>query len=198
MFNSDPRSASFLTSWRNGEDPVIQMIRRYGDNFKDALNDPEKLSLIENANKEYIDRVEQEKGFEEEYNNNITASLQSIDEMQQKNGIEDSDVDNAIEWLVNLSHDVLMGKFTPELLDMAFKAINHDKDVAEAQHEGEVQGRNDQIDLRMKHGRRNDGTQGAAGGANGVAGRIIRPQGNDGNKNIWERGGEKRIVRNKL
>ena len=30
MFSSDPRSASFLTNWRKGEDPVMQLIRQFG------------------------------------------------------------------------------------------------------------------------------------------------------------------------
>ena len=41
MFTSDPRSARFLTDWRNGEDPVIGLVRQFGTDIKEAIDDPE-------------------------------------------------------------------------------------------------------------------------------------------------------------
>lgn len=41
LFASNPQSAAFLTDWRKGEDPIIGMVRKFGDDFKAALEDPE-------------------------------------------------------------------------------------------------------------------------------------------------------------
>lgn len=46
LFASNPRSASFLTDWRNGEDPIVGLVRKFGDDFKAALEDPERQKLL--------------------------------------------------------------------------------------------------------------------------------------------------------
>jgi hypothetical protein len=57
LFSESPTSASFLTEWKNGGDPVVMMIRKYGDDFKAALDDEEKQEEIAAANKEYAERI---------------------------------------------------------------------------------------------------------------------------------------------
>ena len=196
MFNADPRSATFLTDWRNGQDPVISLIRTFGDDLKSALEDPDKQEELASANKEYVERVSKEKDLDEEYQRNLQESLNALDEVQQKNGISDDKVDDAISWLVNISRDIMMGKFTPDALDMAMKAINYDKDVTAAQHEGEVEGKNKKIEMQLRKGGKGDGTAASMGGRGGDAGRNIPvppPERNAGT--IWDRGGEKRIRR---
>ena len=61
LFTSDPRSAAFLSSWKSGEDPVVLMIERFGDDFRVALDDPEKAEKIKEAQKKYLDRIANEK-----------------------------------------------------------------------------------------------------------------------------------------
>ena len=46
MFTSDPRSARFLTDWRNGQDPVVGLIRQFGTDIKAAIDDPERQEQI--------------------------------------------------------------------------------------------------------------------------------------------------------
>ena len=46
MFAADPRSARFLMDWKNGGDPVIMLVRQFGTDIKEALEDPEKLDAI--------------------------------------------------------------------------------------------------------------------------------------------------------
>lgn len=50
MFTSDPRSARLMMSWKDGDDPAIALIRLYGDDIKDAIDDPEKQEAIAEAN----------------------------------------------------------------------------------------------------------------------------------------------------
>ena len=198
MFTSDPRSAAFLTNWRNGEDPVILLVRQFGTDIKDAIDDPERLDAIAAANKEFVDRVAKEKELEETYQKNLSASLKAIDEVQAKYGLSDDDVDKAMALLVSISNDAVVGKFSPESIEMAMKAINHDADVAGAEHEGEVRGKNTRIEEKLRKGKQGDGTA-TLDGANGKSGPgRSRPSlgaldsFGDGTKNIWERGGEKR------
>ena len=72
LFASNPQSAAFLTDWRKGEDPIIGMVRKFGDDFKAALEDPEKQEALAAANKEFAERIAQEKEYEGEYQKNST------------------------------------------------------------------------------------------------------------------------------
>lgn len=198
MFTSDPRSASFLTDWRNGEDPVVSLIRRYGTDIVDVINDPEKQEEIAKANKEYADRNLKEKGYEEEYAKNLDESANTVDAVAQEMGWDEEQKGQALEFLINTSRDVMLGKFTREALIMAHKALNHDADVENAGLDGEVRGRNAKIDEKLRRSKKGDGTM-PLGGKNGTAPAVrdSRDLGaldryDDGVSNIWERGGEKR------
>lgn len=197
MFTRDPRSASFLQSWRNGDDPVLVLVRSFGTDIKDALDDPERQEEIAAANKDFVERVAKEKELEDQYQQNLAASQATIEELQQKNNLTDEQVDEALLMLVHNAADIVMGKFTPEALDMAMKAINHDNDVATAAHEAEVRGKNTKVEEKLRKPK-GDGMP-ALNGKNGGGG-AAKPKRNlgaldnfgDNNKTIWERGNEKR------
>lgn len=198
LFTSNPRSAAFLTDWRNGEDPIISLVRKFGDDFKEALEDPEKQEALAAANKEYAERIAKENEFEEQYQKNITETYATIEKIQQEQGYSDDDIDKAMEFLIGIMKDGILGKFEAESITMAIKAIKHDSDVEQADREGEVRGRNTRIEEKLRKGGKNDGTANLAGknGGGGSAARQMPDLGAlgnyDGGQNIWERGGEKR------
>lgn len=167
MFSADPRSAAFLTDWRNGEDPVVGLVRKFGVEIKDVLDDPEMQEKIAEANKEYLDRVAQEKELEETYQANLAESLETISSIQEEKGYSDEQIDQAFEWLMGVIQDGVIGKFTPEIIDMAMKAQNYDADVAQAEAEGEVRGRNAKIEEKLRTRKAGDG--------------LVALEGNNGN-----------------
>lgn len=198
LFASNPRSAAFLTDWRKGEDPIIGMVRKFGDDFKAALEDPEKQEALAAANKEFAERIAQEKEYEGEYQKNLNETLTTLETMQQDEGLSDEDIDSAMDFLVGIVRDGIMGKFTRESVAMALKAIRHDSDVEQADREGEVRGRNTKIEEKLRKGSKNDGTAnlsskngGGKGGTREMPDLGVIDQ-NYGTQNIWERGGEKR------
>jgi len=198
MFTSDPRSARFLTDWRNGQDPVVGLVRQFGTDIKDAIDDPERQEEIAAANKEFVERVAKEKELEETYQKNLQESLSTLEKMQQERGMSDEQIDAAMEFLLNIIKDGIIGKFTPESINMALKAINHDADVTAANHEGVVQGKNTKVEEKLRKPKSGDGTA-ALSGTNGTA-KPRRTRASlgaldnfdDGTKTIWERGNEKR------
>lgn len=198
LFASNPRSAAFLTDWRKGEDPIVGMVRKFGDDFKAALEDPEKQEALAAANKEYAERIAKESEFEEQYQQNINTTLSTLEQMQQEDGLSDDEIDQAMEFLIGIMKDGLLGKFTRESIQMAIKAIRHDSDVEAANHEGEVRGRNSKIEEKLRKSGKTDGTANLAG-KNGGGNAGTRQMPNlgaidryEGSQNIWERGGEKR------
>lgn len=197
LFAANPHSAAFLTDWRNGEDPLISMVRRFGDDFKSALEDPKKREALAEANKEYAARVAEEAEYEVAYDNNIKDTLSLIESLQQEKELSDEEIDKAMDFLINIMRDGLLGKFSKESIIMALKAINHDADVEQADYEGEIRGRNSKIEEKLRKGTRNDGTANLAGkNGGGATSRQMPDLGAlnryDGVKSIWERGGEKR------
>lgn len=173
LFTADPRNAKFLTEWKNGKHPAVALVEMFGDDFVEELKDPEKQEELARASKDFAERVAKEKEYDEEYTRNIDASRDMIEQLQQEEGLSDGDIDRAMEFLVGIMKDGILGKFSRESVLMALNALDHDTDVAAAQEEGEVAGRNLKINETLRRRGRGDGTADLAG-KNGGGGRQPR------------------------
>ena len=176
MFAADPRSAQFLSDMHRGEDPVLGLVRNFGIEIKDVLDDPEMQEQIAEANKEYVERIAKSKELDEEYDRNMDATLETLRQFQEERGMTDDDVDSVVDFLLGVVRDGVMGKFSAETLDMACKAMNYESDVAAAGEEGEIAGRNARITERLRKSNKGDGTS-PIGGKNSQGGsRGERPR----------------------
>lgn len=198
LMTSDPRSAAFLMQWRKGKNPAVALVEMFGDDFVEELKDPAKQEELAAASKAYAERVSKEKEFDEQYQKNIQKTLDTLEQMQNEEGLSDGEVDDAMTFLVGIMKDGILGKFTPESIHMALSAINHDADVAVAAREGEVKGRNARIEEKLRRSQRGDGTA-TLDGRNAGGGRRrdmpdlgVLNRYDDGGQTIWERGGERR------
>ena len=90
-------------------------------------------------------------------------------------GVSDEELDKAVTYLSQICGDFLMGKISPDTVEMILKALNHDADVANAQEEGEVAGRNAKIVEKMRNSRKGDGITNL-NGRNGTPGRMANKQ----------------------
>lgn len=170
MFSADPKSAQFLVDMHNGESPFLGLVRNFGVEIKDFLDDPEMQEKIAEANKEYVDRVAKSKQYDEEYAKNIEETKELLRQYQQERGMSDDEIDKLFGAIQNVVADGVMGKFTRPTLDLFVNAINHDRDVANASEEGMVAGRNAKIVEGLRKADKGDGTNplnGKNGGASG-------------------------------
>lgn len=168
MFAADPRSAQYLTDMYNGNDPVIGLVRNFGEEIKDILDDPEMQEKIAEANKEYMERVAKSKELDEEYDKNIEETFATMKEYQEANGYSDEDMDKLANFLFSVVRDGVIGKFSKSTLEMGMKALNFENAVAEAAEDGEVAGRNAKITEQLRKREKGDGTM-PLGGKNGSA-----------------------------
>lgn len=166
MFAADPRSAQFLTDMHNGTDPVLGLVRNFGVEIKDVLDDPEMQDKIAEANKDYVERVASSKKLDEEYDSNMDATLETLRQFQAERNMSDEQIDKVVEFLLGVVRDGVMGKFSAETLDMTCKALNYEADVVAAGEEGEVAGRNAKITEKLRKSKQGDGTA-PLGGKNG-------------------------------
>ena len=197
LFTSDPRSAQFVTNWRKGSDPVVELVRQFGSDIKEALDDPSRQEALAEANKEFVDRVSKERELKDTYERNLEESLVALDTFQQERGLTDDQIDAVMQFLIGIVGDGIMGKFSVESMSMALKAINHDIDVTQAEEDAEVRGKNAKIEEKLRRRSSGDGTASLSGKSNSARSQAQPSLGaldnyGDGNLNIWERGGEKR------
>ncbi len=201
VFNSDPRSAQFLLEWASGGDPLMLLVRNYGDDFRAALDDPEKLQQFAEARGEYITRQAKEREMKDRAEKNLAASLEALDAEIAAGGYTEEDADRAFRLLNDVVNDAVVEKVTPETWRLFLKALNYDQDVEQAAHEAEVRGRNAKIgDLRSKKTVPENmppilsggGSPAPAEGTASTLDRIGAARGGD----IFERGNPKRIRRN--
>lgn len=193
LFTSDPRSAAFLSGWKNGGDPVVMMIERFGDDFREALDDPEKVEKIKEAQKEYLGRIANEKKLDEEFEDNLKKSLKDLEKYAKDNGLSEDQVEGMYKKLSGVAGDYVSGIITSDTWDMIRKAMNHDEDVAVAAQEAEVKAKNAKIgeaklrqapDMPPVLGGQGAVPEGSVREVEGVLGR-------DG-RDIWSVGGMKR------
>lgn len=169
MFAADPRSAQLLTDMYNGVDPVVGLVKRFGMEIRDILDDPEMQDKIAEANKDYVERMAKSKQLDAEYETNMDATLETLRQYQSANGLSDEDIDNITAAWLQIVRDGVMGKLTTETITLIANALNHDADVANAQQEGEVAGRNSKIVEQHRKRAQGDGTQ-PLNGKNGQPG----------------------------
>lgn len=167
LFSKDPRSAQFITDMAKGNDPWIAVLERLGVyGVTDLLNDPKKQSEYAEANKKYVERLAKEKTLEDEYEKNFAESMTLLEKMQQERGLGDETIDAAMDLIMRITNEAILGKFTEETIDMALKAVNHDAEVSNARSEGEVAGRNAKIDEKLRKPKTGDGAPNLTGSNN--------------------------------
>ena len=168
IVGKDPRAAQFLSDMANGKDPWLAVLERLGiDGVSDLLNNPEKQEEYAEANRKYVERIAKEKSLGEEYEANFAESMKLLEQMQTERGLSDEQIDGAMDFIMKMVNEAIMGKFTPETIDMALKAINHDAEVEAARAEGEVAGKNAKIDETLRKPKAGDGLPAMGGTNNG-------------------------------
>lgn len=167
LISKDPRSAAFLSDMAKGNDPWISLIERIGiDGITDLMNNPEKQEAYAAANRKYVERLAKEQSLDEEYRKNLSESMQVIEQLQGERQLSDATLDAAMDFIMQITHDAIMGKFTAETIDMALKSVNHDADMENARTEGTVAGRNAKIEEKLRKPQVGDGQPNLAGSNN--------------------------------
>lgn len=170
LFSKDPRAARFITDMAAGKNPWEAMVEQIGiDGITDIFQNPEYKDKLAEAQKKYLDNLAAEENAEKEFKSNLNASIEQLMAYQQERGYSDEQIDEAVEVLMQMGADALMGKFTPENVELAMKASSYDADVENASEEGEVRGRNARITERLKKQQENDNVPNLTGANNSPA-----------------------------
>lgn len=151
MLSDNPQFAGMLLSALNSENPILSLIKEYGDDFRSFLDDPENAEKIAEANKSHIDRLSKEKELETTYEANLEKSVQVADELEGEGVYSSEQIDEAFAKIFDDAQKALMGEVTREMLEEKLKGLSYDTDVKEAATEGEIKGRNAKIEAKKKN-----------------------------------------------
>ncbi|MCC8176521.1 MAG: hypothetical protein LIO91_08840 [Bacteroidales bacterium] len=172
MMERDPKSARFLTDMAKGQDPWIGVLERLGiDGVMDLLNNPEKREEYAQANAKYMEDVAKDKKYKEEFEANLEKSMAVIDALQEKDGVEEEQMDAAWKLVQKIADEAVSGVYTEETMRMALKAVGYDAAVAKAGASGEVRGKNAKIEAQLRKPQRSDGTARLGGMPGDASGR---------------------------
>lgn len=168
MFTRYPHSARFITDMANGKEPWAGMVEQIGiDGITDMFDNPEYKEELAKAQEAYVQRLAKEKDLEEEYQKNLGESLTMLETAQSELGLSDEQLDAAVDLLMQIANDAIVGKFSRESVEMALKALNHDSDIAAAREEGTIAGRNAKIEEKLRKSKKGDGVPTLGGRNNG-------------------------------
>ncbi len=160
LLSSDPRSAGFLMVLRKGGNPMEYLIEQYGDDFREALNDEEKAKELSGAFSKYAEKQTKNKELQSQAESNMQKMLDELDAAQEEGKFSDEDATKAYEYLYaddGLLDRIITNDITKDDWMMLMKASNYDKmradaenRVDEARQEGEISGRNANIDMNKR------------------------------------------------
>lgn len=160
LLAKDPRSAGFLMVLKDGGNPMEFLIEQYGDDFRDALNDKAKAKELASAFAKYTERKANEQAMAEQAESNLQSMLDELDAAQKDGSFKDEDATKAYDYLYGeggLLDRILTNEIKKDDWLMLMKAANYDamladadNRVTEARTEGEITGRNANIDLQKR------------------------------------------------
>lgn len=163
MYDRDPRTANLINSFRRGEeDPVVTILRLYGDDIREALDNPDMAEKLAAASAEYRARQAEElansEQFTAEAEANFKTSTETVASWAEKRNISPEQAADVLDKLVTIAENAYKGIYTEESLDAIYNAGNYEQAVSQAASDGEIRGRNSRIKEARRAQQKADGS----------------------------------------
>lgn len=142
LLASDPTAAEFLQRWIDTKDPRTAIIETFGDDL--GMTEEGKANFKEQLESWRARKAENDK-INAEADDNWAASLAALEEWGNAKGLSLEQKRDVMLRLLAIAMNGQENKYNAEDFDLAYNAINHDADVAQAREAGEVAGRNAKI-----------------------------------------------------
>ena len=138
-----PEFGQAVAAMLKGMNPA-EAIARYMD-IEDAPEGAPDFDTIQKAKEE----VKKSKTARADMlSKNEEMSIKNIQDFTAKSGFDDATAQVIMDKVYGIYEDVRDLNIKPETLDMVYKGLNADEDVKRAREEGEISGRNQQIEKR--------------------------------------------------
>lgn len=151
LLASNPSFGDMIRDAKEGKSFFPSLVERFGaDNLRQALEDPAVAEELGKANDAYMKRTQQEAADKEAAQQNFEESALNIEQYAKEHNLTDEQVNEVLVKATDFAKDIFQGKVSPEVIDMFYKSMNYDNDIAEARETGIVQGRNENIQAQLE------------------------------------------------
>ena len=151
LLASNPSFGDMIRDAKEGKSFFPSLVERFGaDNLRQALEDPAVAEELGKANDAYMQRTQQEAADKEAAQQNFEESALNIEQYAKEHNLTDEQVNEVLVKATDFAKDIFQGKVSPEVIDMFYKSMNYDNDIAEARETGIVQGRNENIQAQLE------------------------------------------------
>ena len=111
LFKKDPRAARVLVNWKDGAEPITELIAVIGaDNLKNYLDTNGEDDAFKTAQAEYLQNLKNAEEFEEVFNNNLKKSLAEL----SKNELPTETLDKTLDFMNGIANEVKSGVYNAE------------------------------------------------------------------------------------
>ena len=111
LFKKDPRAARVLVNWKDGAEPITELIAVIGaDNLKNYLDTNGEDDAFKTAQAEYLQNLKNAEEFEEVFNNNLNKSLAEL----SKNELPTETLDKTLDFMNGIANEVKSGVYNAE------------------------------------------------------------------------------------
>lgn len=147
LLTGDPTAAEFVQRWVDTGDPRRALVETFGDEL--GMSDEARGKFGESLESWKARRAEND-ALQQKADANWNDSLASLEEYGNGRGWSLEEKRDVMLRLLAVVFNGMENRYGEADFDMAYKAINHDRDVAHAREAGEVQGRNARISAQRR------------------------------------------------
>ena len=155
IFQNDPRMANIFLGMARGENVLEYLIDNFGQDFLDAINDPENEEArqrIAEKQKQWVEKQAASRDLEAKAAENLDRALDAFDAVAEETGADDNAKEEAFKKFTEFQQRAIVNDIDEDMWRLFFNGVTHDADVEQASIEGEVRGRNAKISERLRGG----------------------------------------------
>lgn len=153
IFEQDPRMANMFLGMARGENVLEYLIDNFGQDFLDAINDPEDPEIrdrIAEKQQQWLENQAKNKELEQQAADNLEKALDAFDAVAEEMGADEQAQEEAFKRYTEFQQRAIVNDVDEDMWRLFFKGVNYDLDVEQAGIEGETRGRNAKIRERLR------------------------------------------------
>lgn len=167
LMNADEDLRAVLTDMIVNKTPFRAAIAKYlSQDDLTPLPTDEDYDAVRNAYNERVEKGKSQAAMMEQINKNEEQTYNDFEAFVAEKGLDEEKAQKLNDTIGEVFENLIYKKITPEMLLMFFKAMNYDDDVAKADSEGELRGRNAAIEAKRvaSESKKGDGIPAMVGG----------------------------------
>lgn len=150
LFLSNPEAGAFLGALMEGSDVMTAIGESFGDYFETALGDPEAKARYDEGIRLRREREKEMEGIQERQRANAERNAGTVESFIAEKGLDEKGRKAFEDFVSELVDRVFLFDLDRDTLERLWRAMNYDRDVAEARSIGETRGRNAKIEMEKR------------------------------------------------